>query len=259
MQNYKAIKQKQVLTSDHLGLSYRTLGNGPAVMLLHGFAQWSQMWIENGVAHSLSERFSVILPDRRGHEFSNRPKRPDDFGMRMVEDVFRILDIERLDTAHLVGFSQGSEVAWRAALEQPGRIQSVFLISSGWPGPELDVALKGYSDILSWLPRAIENGEDWLTPNPDLETFQAIVASMPEVIDVAESSMTKLSMPVFGLVGSEDTERPTIERLAGLLPNFSSSTLPNTDHPESSAHPILPRVIGEFLAGVEAHNSINSS
>ncbi|WP_367383444.1 alpha/beta fold hydrolase [Roseobacter sp. HKCCD8198] len=60
-----------------------------------------------------------MLPDRRGHGDSGRPKRPEGFGMRMIEDVFCILDVEGYHTAHLVGFSQGSEVAWRAALEFP--------------------------------------------------------------------------------------------------------------------------------------------
>ncbi len=246
------VQQRQVRASDDLSLSYRTLGHGPAVMLLHGFCQWSQMWITNGVAQCLSEHFTVILPDRRGHGYSGRPKKPEDFGMRMVDDVFRILDAEGQDMAHLAGFSQGSEVAWRAALVCPDRIRSLFLISSGWPGPELDKALEGYADMLDWLPQAISDKEDWLTPNPDLRTFQAIVASMPKVIDIPEVAMAHLSVPAFGLVGSEDPERGTIEQLTGLLPNFSLEILPETDHAESSEHPNLPRMIDDFLSSIEA-------
>ncbi len=254
----KAMQQKQARASDELSLSYRTTGHGPAVMLLHGFAQWSQMWITNGVAQLLGERFTVILPDRRGHGYSGRPKGPEDFGMRMVEDVFCILDAEGQETAHLVGFSQGSEVAWRAALECPDRVCSLFLISSGLPGPELDVALRGYADMLGWLPEAIADGEAWLTPNPDFETFEAIVGSMPEVIDVPSAAMTHLTAPVFGVAGSEDPERATIERLAGLVPEFSFEILPETDHPGSSEHPNLPRLIDDFLANVETRSSFTS-
>ena len=254
----QAIQQKQVRAFDNLGLSYRTTGAGSAVMLLHGFSQWSQMWITNGVAQHLGKRFSIILPDRRGHGHSGRPKRPEDFGMRMVEDVIRVLDAEGQDTAHLIGFSQGSEVAWRAALEYPDRIHSLFLVSSGWPGPDLDLALKGYADILGWLPQAIADGEDWLTPNPDLEVFQAVVASMPEVIDVPKSALAQLTVPVFGLVGSKDPERKTIERLAGLLPDFSLKILPETDHPGSSEHPSLPWLIDDFLTRIEARLSFAS-
>ena len=247
-----SVQQKRATASDDVHLCYRTMGRGPAAMLLHGFSQWSEMWMTNGVANCLCERFTVILPDRRGHGLSGRPKSPDDFGMRMVEDVFCILDAEGHDTAHLIGFSQGSEVAWRAALEKPKRIRSLFLISSGWPGPELDVALDGYSEILGWLPQAIADGESWLTPNPDFETFQAIVASMPEVIDVPETALAQLTIPVFGLVGSEDPERSTIERLESLLPDFSMEVLPQTDHPGSSEHPDLPQLIVDFLGRTQA-------
>ncbi len=255
----KDVQQRQILAQDGQKLSYKAIGSGPIVMMLHGFCQWSQMWIDNGVAQRLSERFTVILPDRRGHGYSSRPKRSEDFGMRMVEDVFRILDAEGQNKAHLVGFSQGSEVSWRAALECPDRIRSLVLISSGWPGPELDLALDGYAEILCWLPQAIADGEDWLTPNPDLETFQAIVASIPEIIDVPETVMAQLAVPTFGLVGSEDPEKRTIERLADLLPDFSLEILAETDHPESSEHPNLPRLISDFLDSIEARVPVASA
>lgn len=171
--------------------------------------------------------------------------------MRIVSDLFQILDAEGHDTAHLVGFSQGSEIAWRGALEHPARADSLFLISSGWPGPELDVALKVYADMLDWLPEAIAEGQTWLTPNPDIETFQAIVASMPEVINVPKAALAQLTMPVFGLVGSEDPERTTLERLQDLLPNFSLEVLPETDHPGSSEHPDLPQLIKKFLLNIQ--------
>ncbi|QUS57111.1 alpha/beta fold hydrolase [Pseudovibrio brasiliensis] len=101
---------------------------------------------------------SVILPDRRGHGYSSRSKRSEDFGMHMAGDISRILDAEGLDMAHLAGFSQGSEIAWRTALKRPDQVCSLFLISSGWPGPELDNALNGYTGMLKWLPQTVKIG-----------------------------------------------------------------------------------------------------
>lgn len=243
------IQQKHILAPDGVRLSYRVLGRGPAVMLLHGFCQWSEMWMTNGVADRLGTRFTLILQDRRGHGDSDRPSRPESFGMHMVGDVFRILDAEGHDRANLVGFSQGSEIAWRAAIDHPDCVRSLFLISSGWPGPDLDLALQGYEDILGWLPQAIAERQAWLTPDPDIDALQAIVASMREVIDVPPDALTRLSLPVFGLVGAEDPERPTLERLSGLVPNYTFKVLPDTDHPGSSEHPCLPALIDRFLGG----------
>ncbi len=199
--------------------------------------------------------FTVILPDRRGHGNSGRPKGPESFGLRMVNDVYRILDHVGHETAHLVGFSQGSEVAWRAALECPDRIRSLFLISSGWPGPGLAKALEGYAAKLDWLPHAIADKENWLTSNPDLETFKAIVATMPEIIDVPEAAIANLAVPVFGVAGSDDPEKETIERLDGLLPDYTLEILPDTDHPGSSEHPKLPHMIDGFLQAKERRRS----
>ncbi|QUS58228.1 alpha/beta fold hydrolase [Pseudovibrio brasiliensis] len=106
---------------------------------------------------------------------------------------------------------------------------------------------------------AAADRENWLTPNPDLQTFQAIVSSMAEVIDVPEATITGLSVPTFGLVGSDDPERETIEQFKRLLPNFSFEVLPETDHPRSSKHPKLPQLIKEFLSNAEEQLTLTSS
>lgn len=216
-------------------------------MLLHGFAQWSQMWIDNGVAERLSGQFAVLLPDRRGHGQSGRPTRPLAYGLWMVEDVFDLLDAEGFDAAHLVGYSHGSEIAWRAALERPERVSSVFLMASGWPGPDLDVALDGYREILEWLPQASPADRQWLTPDMDLAALCAIVSSMREVLDVPAEEMVRLRVPAFGLAGEDDPERQTLERLSDMLPDYTFEVLPGTDHLGTWRHPQMPELVERFL------------
>ena len=241
------LQSKVIEAADGVKLAYRTVGSGSPVMLLHGFPQWSEMWIENGVAEHLANSYRVILPDRRGHGMSGRPTEPERYGRRFVEDVFDILDAEELSSVHLVGFSQGSEVALSTACTRPDRVRSIYLMASGWPGPELATALQGYADFLDWLPTAISERGSWLTPDPDLEVFQAIVESIAEVIDIPEHVISELNIHSAGVAGENDPERPNIERLVGLLPDFEADILPRTDHGGTWKHPSIANRIQSFL------------
>ncbi|MEM9812728.1 MAG: alpha/beta fold hydrolase [Pseudomonadota bacterium] len=232
---------------DRTTLAYRVTGRGPAVVLLHGFTQWSEMWISNGVAAALSAERTVYLPDRRGHGMSDRPKGPERYGHQMVEDVIALLDAEGIDSADLVGFSQGAEIALAASVEWPERVSSLLLIGSGWSGDALDEARLLYDAILEWVPDAIAKRRTWLTPDPDPAVFEAIAASILEIIDIPRSRIEALSVPAAGIVGSEDEERANLERLVGLLPGYTLSIQPGLGHGDSWSDPSLPDRVRTFL------------
>ncbi|MCV6596216.1 MAG: alpha/beta hydrolase [Mangrovicoccus sp.] len=242
------MKQRQITATDGVSLSYRVIGAGPAVMLLHGFAQHGQLWIKNGVAQRLSADFTLILPDRRGHGASGKPHQVQDYGLHMVQDIFDILDAEGQGAAHLVGYSQGAELAWRAALMQPQRLRSVYLMASGWPGPDLELALEHYGANTDWVLQVDAQIRQWLTPEPDLDALAAVGASMGQIIDVPAADMAQLAVPAFGLAGADDPERGTIERIADLVPGFGYEILPDTDHLGTCTHGDLPGKIAGFLS-----------
>lgn len=239
--------RRSIRARDGVELSYCIAGHGPPVMLLHGLANAAEMWVRNGVASRLSGAFTVLLPDRRGHGHSGRPHGADRYGHRIVDDVFDVMAAEGLHSVHMAGFSQGAEVALCAAAGAPDRVRSLYLMGTGWAGPDLDEALRIYSGILQGLQDAISAGKTWLTPEPDMAAFRAIVARIDAVIDISADQIATLNMPAAGLAGELDPERPTLERLREVLPHFALEVLPGVGHGGIWRHPSVPDRIRTFV------------
>lgn len=105
-------------------------GEGPPLLLLHGFPQTHVMW--HRVAPALAERFTVIAPDLRG--YGDSEKIPGDpahvrHAKRTVAqdqvEVMRALGFERFQ---VVGHDRGARVAHRMALDHPQRVERVAFL-----------------------------------------------------------------------------------------------------------------------------------
>ena len=98
-------------------------GNGPAVLLLHGFPQTHYCW--RLIVPELTDEYTVIAPDLRGYGASSAPVGgPDGQGFTKREmagdqvDLMEALGIERFT---VVGHDRGARVAYRMALDHPGQ------------------------------------------------------------------------------------------------------------------------------------------
>lgn len=106
---------------------YETCGAGSPLVLLHGFGGCAQSW--HPFAASLSERYSLIIVDLRGHGHSTNPG--NRFTHRQAaNDVFALLDA--LGVAHFsaMGISSGGMTLLHMATSQPERIESMVLVSA---------------------------------------------------------------------------------------------------------------------------------
>ena len=96
-------------------------GDGPPLVMLHGWALDHRMFRPQ--IETLSNTFRVITFDRRGFGRSDAP--PD---LRLeLDDIDRVLDALELDTAHLLGMSQGGRIAIRYAVTRGDRLRSLIL------------------------------------------------------------------------------------------------------------------------------------
>jgi pimeloyl-ACP methyl ester carboxylesterase len=136
-----------VFTANELTLhghrvSYRTGGNGPALLLLHGITNSSETW--EHVAPRLAERFTVIAPDLLGHGNSATPRGDYSLGAHAsgARDVLTALGIER---ATVVGHSLGGGIAMQFAYQFPERCERMVLVASGGLGREVHVLLRAAS------------------------------------------------------------------------------------------------------------------
>jgi len=98
-------------------------GEGPAVVLLHGFPQTHVMW--RHVARDLAADHTVIVPDLRGYGRSGAPSGEDPTACSkrtMARDVIRVAEALGVQRFGLIGHDRGALVAVRAGLDHPGAV-----------------------------------------------------------------------------------------------------------------------------------------
>src|SRR5882724_8781704 len=103
---------------DNVQLHYLSAGHGPAVILLHGFAETSRMW--RPIIPLLAEKFTVIAPDLPGIGDSSIPT--DNAEIDMITSARRIHALVRslgIETAKVVGHDIGLMVAYAYATQFP--------------------------------------------------------------------------------------------------------------------------------------------
>jgi haloacetate dehalogenase len=122
--------QQGLLDVGEAGIFVRWAGEGPPVLLLHGFPQTHLMWRD--VAPLLTRRFTVVCADLRGYGQSTCPPSPSDHGAyakrAMATDLVRVM--ERLGFARwaVAGHDRGGRVAYRAALDHPDRVARLAVL-----------------------------------------------------------------------------------------------------------------------------------
>ncbi len=118
---------------------YHRLGEGPAVVLIHGITSSSRTW--RGVMRGLAERHTVVAPDLLGHGHSGKPRGDYSLGAYAsgVRDLLAVLGIPK---ATVVGHSLGGGIAMQFAYQFPDRVDRLVLVDSGGLGGEVSLALR---------------------------------------------------------------------------------------------------------------------
>ena len=105
-------------------LHYREQGSGETLILLHGNGE-DGSYFEHQMS-AFAPRFRVIALDTRGHGKSPRGKAP--FTIRQfADDLLEFMDERGIERAHLLGFSDGGNIALVFALAHPERVGKLVL------------------------------------------------------------------------------------------------------------------------------------
>lgn len=100
-------------------------GEGPPVLLLHGYPQTAQMWRK--VAPALLEEFTVVCPDLRGYGDSDKPR--DGYDKKtMARDMHEVMVGLGHKAYSVVGHDRGGRVAHRLALDQPQAVTRLCVL-----------------------------------------------------------------------------------------------------------------------------------
>ena len=99
-------------------------GAGSPLLLIHGLMVSGVMY--QGVVPALTTHYRVIVPDLRGHGRSGALGEPDSVE-QLARDLAQLLDDLQVDSAHVLGYSQGSAVAQQFARDYPSRVRGLVL------------------------------------------------------------------------------------------------------------------------------------
>ena len=109
-------------------------GDGPGLVLLHGFPESSIMWTPL-IEAAAAAGFRVVAFDQRGYSPGARPDAVADYALdALISDLLAVADAVGFETFHLGVHDWGSVVGWLGAAAHPGRIQSLFSLSIPHPG-----------------------------------------------------------------------------------------------------------------------------
>jgi pimeloyl-ACP methyl ester carboxylesterase len=110
---------------------YVQAGSGERlVLLLHGFPElW---WSWRHLIGPLSEQYTVVAPDLRGYNETEKP----DWGYEpdvLVQDVVGLIEALGFRRAHLVGHDWGGVIAWAVAIARPWRVEKLVILNAPHP------------------------------------------------------------------------------------------------------------------------------
>lgn len=256
-------------TFDSSGVPIRyvdTGGDGAPVVLIHSFASSAEMWDFAGV--TASDDFRFIALDNRGHGESGKPIDPDAYGIEMVDDVVRLMDELDVENAHIVGYSLGAEIALKLTAEHPELVRSLTVAGSGWSGqPEAEfyqfvgMSVSANASFADWIrdmdPEMTDEDFGFLVSlleahgireeGQDTAALAAVATGTGALIDLTEEEIAAIAVPVLGIAGEFDMERPNIEKMDGVAPDFTMVVIPGADHLDAPLDPLFAETVLTFI------------
>src|ERR1700720_1626103 len=247
---------------DGVKLHYLIAGHGPALILLHGYAETSLMW--RPIIPALAQRFTVIAPDLPGIGDSDIPAN----GLDMKSAAIRIHDLAKslgIQKAEVVGHDIGLMVAYAYAAQFPTEATKLVLMDAflpgvaGWEavynnpgiwhfrfnGPTPEALVKGrertYFDYF-WNDFAADKNHS--IPEADRKSYAAayarrgrmqagwayFVSFLQAAKDFAELSQTKLTMPLLTIGGDKSLGEALGQQAKLVATDATVVVLKNTGH-----------------------------
>jgi pimeloyl-ACP methyl ester carboxylesterase len=222
-------------------------GAGEPVLLLHGGISDSELLLDS-LEPALGARFRMLAFDRRGHGRTADTEAAFHYDGMATESVAATLKLIG-GPAHLIGWSDGGNVALLVALRRPDLVRSLVLIGSNY---HFDGNVPTQSGV-SGPPKSLQ--DRYAERSPDGRGHFAAVYEKSRAMWAAEPTLTrddlrKISVPTLVIVGDDDLM--TLAHTASLyesLPMGQLAVVPGTSHAILLEKPdLVGRLIGDFLS-----------
>ena len=238
-------------------IHYKVEGEGPPVVLQHGFTGSLEDWFELGYVETLKDYYRLILMDARGHGASDKPHDHEAYDLKlMAEDVVAVLDHLNVSKAHFFGYSMGGRIGFAVAKYRLERFSS-FIIGGSHPYQRPPGAFDSWIETLKKGPEAIASLFD-APPSPALQArlltndVEALIAYLIKSNDSAgyEEVLPTMTMPCLLFAGEADGNYPRVQQCVTHMANVTFASFPGLNHAGTFFHSdlVLPHVT-EFLKG----------
>ena len=241
---------------DGVNIYYEVHGDGPPLILTHGYSSTSAMW--NGQVTALSRNHKLVLWDMRGHGQSDYPDDPAAYSEALtVGDIVALLDVVGARCAVVGGLSLGGYMSLAFYRAHPERASALLIIDTG-PGFKKDEARE------TWNARAHETAERF--EREGLAVLKAASAERSSVTHrnaqglarAARGMLTQrdarviemlgvIKVPSLVVVGADDTPfLAASDYMAAKIPGARKVVIPraghavNIDQPQAFIDAVLP-------------------
>ena len=255
-----AAHEPQISTS----MFFQQSGTGTPLLLIHGLMVSGEMF--QLVMPALAAHHRVIVPDLRGHGRSRSLPGPYSVE-QLARDLAQLLDDLQVDTAHVLGYSQGGAVAQQFARDYPKRVRGLVLACTFahnmlTPRERLEGMLSPWLVRILGLRRlarlAIDNGGGQRVPSEKASWLEEIIAANDTARMVAaleamkafdsRAWLSQITCPTLVIAGAEDEAVPLAhaQMLKQAISNARLHMIDGAGHFLILTHP------DEFIHAVEA-------
>ncbi len=276
----------QYLTIHGHKRAFVKVGEGPALLLLHGLGCDHKTWLP--VIAALSRRYTVIAPDLLGHGQSDKPRADYSVGgyANGMRDLLTVLGIDKVT---VVGHSFGGGVAMQFAYQFPERTERLVLVAPGGIGREVTPAIRaitlpGFQLAMgvvtmpgllqatklgmralsaTGLPHArdldevadiVQHLSDRRARAAITHVVRAVVDWRGQVVTMADRAYLTHAMPMCVIWGSDDGVIPTrhADLAKQIAPDATVELIPNAGHFPHKDHPQrFVKILNDFVRSTE--------
>ncbi|MFW6357739.1 MAG: alpha/beta fold hydrolase [Chroococcales cyanobacterium] len=191
----------EFISVNDVKLHYVTQGEGPLMLMLHGFPEFWYSWRHQ--IPEFAQDYRVVALDLRGYNESDKPKSVESYSMQtLVRDVEGVIKGLGYDNCILVGHDWGGAIAWCFAYEFPTMVNSLIVMNIPHPAKFAQALRSNFQQLLRssyiflfQLPLIPEWGLSWNDYQAIATIFQGMavdkMAFSPEDIEVYKSAAAK--------------------------------------------------------------------
>ena len=238
-------------------IHYEVEGEGPPLVLQHGFTQSIKGWYRCGYVDALKLNYRLILIDARGHGKSDKPHERAAYAWPIgAMDILAVLDVLGIRQASVWGYSMGGRIALNALSIFPERITALI---AGGATAEADNIATRMQHVDGSDPEAFVAAFESLMKasfTPALRAAflasdtRALAAAIQDRSSLFEQ-LSKVTTPCLIYVGDQDHRLAGAQATVVRMPNAKLKILPGLAHPDGFLRSdlVLPFVL-RFLEGV---------